>query len=140
MVRLCTLVAAVSSMLAVAACADGPGSDPPVMPSRTPSVSAHRSETEPPEDPGGARTLTVHDDGAVVRLRVGDTAELVVRDPLAPDPVVEGTAIDLVEVVNITQSGIREWEVRAVSVGEAMVAAVDPPKRFTIRFRVSGRE
>ena len=48
------------------------------------------------------RTLSPADDGRRYTMRVGSVAELIVRDPNAPDPVVEGQSIQLVEVVEHT--------------------------------------
>ncbi len=71
-------------------------------------------------------------------MRVDETAGLVVPDPLAPDPSVEGTAIELVEVVNIVGAGQREWEVRAVAAGRAVVRGTGTTA-FVLTFDVSAR-
>jgi hypothetical protein len=54
---------------------------------------------------------------------VGQTAELVVRDPRAPDPTVEGASIEIVPVVNVAGSGEREWELRAIAPGRTTLTA-----------------
>ena len=56
-------------------------------------------------------------------MRVGDTAELVVADPDAPDPIVDGVSVLVIPVVNVQASGRREWELRAVAPGRTMMRA-----------------
>lgn len=97
------------------------------MAARTPAASAAPRPA--------ARTLTPADDGAVVPLQVGGAAELVVRDAAAADPQVEGTAVVLVELRNVTGSGRREWEVRAVREGTAVVRG-DAPVPWSLTFTV----
>jgi hypothetical protein len=69
------------------------------------------------------RRLTPKDDGGVFTMRVGQTAGLVVPDPNAPDPEVEGGSVEVVAVVNVDGSGRREWELRAVAVGRTTLRA-----------------
>jgi hypothetical protein len=54
-------------------------------------------------------------------MAVGQTAGLVVPDALAPDPEVEGDAVEVVDVVNVDASGQREWELRAVRPGRTVI-------------------
>ena len=54
-------------------------------------------------------------------MAVGQTAGLVVPDPLAPDPAVEGDAVEVVDIVNVDASGQREWELRAVRPGRTVI-------------------
>jgi hypothetical protein len=49
---------------------------------------------------------------------------------------VAGTAVELVAVVNVTGSGLREWEVRAVRAGTGVVSGEDPTP-WSLTFLVS---
>jgi hypothetical protein len=69
------------------------------------------------------RTLTPKDDGGVFAMQVGQTLGLIVPDPQAPDPEVEGKSVEVVAVVNIDASGRREWELRAVAPGRTKIQA-----------------
>jgi hypothetical protein len=69
------------------------------------------------------RTLTPANDKGVFTMKVGQTAGLVVSDPSAPDPEVDGRSVEVVEVVNVTASGRREWELRAVAPGRTTLRA-----------------
>ena len=62
----------------------------------------------------------------------GTTTTLRVQDQSAPDPVVEGAAVLLVPIVNITDSGAREWELRAVAPGTSTVTGRDPDYSFVV--------
>lgn len=73
-----------------------------------------------------------------IRLRVGETATLLQDDHRAPDPTVTGDAIELVEMVNVTASGTRQWEIRGVTPGEAVIHAEDPPEAFVVTVTVMG--
>lgn len=77
------------------------------------------------------RTVTPADDGARFTMAVGSTTTLRVQ-PTAADPVVSGEAVLLVPVVNVTDSGVREWELRAVAAGTSTVTGVDPGYVITI--------
>lgn len=57
-------------------------------------------------------------------------------DPLSPDPIVGGDAIELVELVNVTGSGQREWELRAVASGTATLDVVDGDTSFDLTLQV----
>ena len=54
-------------------------------------------------------------DKGVFTMKVGQTASLVVSDPTAPDPDVEGRSVQVVEVNKSMPPVAREWELRAVS-------------------------
>jgi predicted secreted protein len=131
-------------LVTAAGCADGAGEqaqrDPtPVATSPGASAAATAAATAAPtRGPASSpRTLTPADDGAVVPLRVGQTVELVVPGPAAPEPRVEGEAVALVEVRGVRGGGGREWEVRAVRAGTAYVRGVGPDP-WTLTFHVSG--
>jgi PBP1b-binding outer membrane lipoprotein LpoB len=120
--------------LALAGCARSEPAPAPTTPatgSTTASVPATPTETSVPTDPV-PRTLRPSDDGGWFSMVLGSTCELLVSDTSAGDPVVEGTSVLLVPVVNITDSGVREWEVRAVEPGTSTVTGVDPDYSFTI--------
>jgi hypothetical protein len=80
--------------------------------------------------------LTPADDGAVVPLRVGGHAELLVPGGASVGPQVMGGAVELVEVLNAAATGHREWEVRAVRPGTGVVRGA-PPERWALTFRVA---
>lgn len=69
------------------------------------------------------RTLTPKHDGGVFTIQLGKNAGLVVPDPSAPDPGVDGDSIQVIEVSNIDASGRREWELRAVKPGRTILRA-----------------
>lgn len=94
------------------------GTDP-VVPS-TPGPAP----TEPDGGPTAPPTLlTPADDERTVTMAVGDVTDLVVPDPFAPDPVVEGSSLEVVELVNVQASGNRQWELRAVRTGTTVLRA-----------------
>ena len=68
------------------------------------------------------RTVGPADDGRVFTMQVGQTAQLVVLDPHAADPSVEGDSVEVIPVFNVTGSGRREWELRAVAPGRTTLA------------------
>jgi hypothetical protein len=81
------------------------------------------------------RTLTPDNDGGTFTMTVGRTAALIVRDPHAPDPDVDGTSVKVVDMVNIAASGRREWELRAMSPGRTVIR-VGGDRPFTITILV----
>jgi predicted secreted protein len=101
---------------------DGTASGPPATTS-----SPGASPTRP-----APRTVTPTDDGARFTMAEGTTTTLRVQDQSAPDPVVEGAAVLLVPIVNITDSGAREWELRAVAPGTSTVTGRDPDYSFVV--------
>ncbi len=88
-----------------------------------------------PESDAGRR-LRVTDDGATLVLHIGETVTLIQDDPLSPDPVVKGEAVELVEMVSIGDTGDRQWEIRAVATGSATIEAVDGEVTFRVTVRV----
>lgn len=62
----------------------------------------------------------------------GTTSELIVTGRSAGDPLVEGDSVVLVQVVNVADSGRREWEVRAVAPGTSLVTSSSKAWSFTI--------
>lgn len=116
----------------VAGC--GAGEPPP--PASSPAGSATVGPTVTPQSPStgttspAPRRLTPADDGSTVTLEVGRTVSLVVDDLGADDPEVTGDAVQLVQVVNVVDSGVREWEVRGERPGTSTITSGSP--RYTI--------
>ncbi|MFB7058169.1 hypothetical protein ACFCXT_34235 [Streptomyces vinaceus] len=77
--------------------------------------------------PAQGRVLTGADDGFAGRLSVGQTARL--RLPLpegGPEPTAEGDAVLLIRISNVTGTGHREWELRAVHPGTTRISIPRP--------------
>ncbi|MGW6405733.1 hypothetical protein ACWF95_01100 [Streptomyces vinaceus] len=77
--------------------------------------------------PAQGRVLTGADDGFAGRLSVGQTARL--RLPLpegGPEPTAEGDAVLLIRISNVTGTGHREWELRAVHPGTTRIRIPRP--------------
>ncbi|MFB7784345.1 hypothetical protein ACFC1D_16750 [Streptomyces vinaceus] len=77
--------------------------------------------------PAQGRVLTGADDGFAGRLTVGQTARL--RLPLpegGPEPTAEGDAVLLIRISNVTGTGHREWELRAVHPGTTRIRIPRP--------------
>jgi hypothetical protein len=70
-------------------------------------------------------------------MSIDQGASLVVPDPMAPDPVVDGTSVEVIGVDAITESGQREWELRARRAGRTVIRSPDPVP-YTITIDVSG--
>lgn len=81
-------------------------------------------------------TLTPGDDGRVFAMTVGQTTDLVVPDPLAPEPTLEGNGIELIAIVNVAPSGRREWELRAIGAGRTTITG-DGKQPFVITIDVT---
>jgi hypothetical protein len=111
----------------------GPGQPGPTGSGPSPGQSPDDS---PAASTDAGRTLTAADDGVVIDLDVGEQVELVQSDPLAPDPSVTGDAVELVEVVNVTGSNQREWEVRARAPGTADLSVPDASDTFHVTIEV----
>lgn len=79
--------------------------------------------TVPSETVPVPRRLSPANDKGVFTMKVGQTAGLVVSDPSAPDPDVDGRSVQVAEVNNVDASGRREWELRAVSPGRTTLRA-----------------
>ncbi len=127
---------AVCATLVLGSCGAGESAVPATSGSSAASpagtASASGTPAASPASVPAPRTLTPSDDGGSFTMGLGSTSELVVRAPGAGDPVVDGASVLLVPVVNITDSGVREWEVRAVAPGRTTVRSVDPDYSFTI--------
>ncbi|HSF37247.1 MAG TPA: hypothetical protein VLA70_14090 [Nocardioides sp.] len=63
---------------------------------------------------------------------MGSTTTLVVRGQGVDQPEVDGTSVILVTVVNVTDSGVREWEVRGVEPGTSRITSGMPAYTITI--------
>lgn len=100
----------------VAGCGGGLTSGTATSPDRT-------ATTVQPDAVPVPRRLSPANDKGVFTIKVGQTAGLVVSDPSAPDPDVEGRSVQVVEVINVDASGRREWELRAVSPGRTILRA-----------------
>ncbi|WP_147420006.1 hypothetical protein [Streptomyces sp. WM6372] len=77
--------------------------------------------------PAQGRVLTAADDGFAGRLAVGQTARL--RLPLpegGPEPTARGDAVLLIRISDVTGSGHREWELRAVRPGTTRITVPRP--------------
>ncbi|WP_158708538.1 hypothetical protein [Streptomyces sp. NRRL S-244] len=77
--------------------------------------------------PAQGRVLTGADDGFAGRLAVGQSARL--RLPLpegGPEPAARGDAVLLIPISNVTGSGHREWELRAVHPGTTRITVPRP--------------
>lgn len=95
-----------------------------------PASPTDRAGTPTPS--GAGATFTAADDGTMAGLRVGETAELLQADPLAADPRVDGTSVELVEVVSVAGTDRREWELRAIAPGTTHLAVPDDPSAFAL--------
>lgn len=91
-----------------------------------------------PAAQGDDRFVTSRNDGSVLHMRVGDTRTLWVPDPTAPDPSVNGDAVQLVAMVAIQDSGERSWEVRAVRPGHGRIAIAGTAP-FTVDIAVAAK-
>ena len=69
-------------------------------------------------------------------MRVGQTTTLALTDPSSAEPVLDGTSVLLIEIVNITSGTGRQWEVRAVEKGTTSIRDGDS-EDWVIRFDVS---
>ena len=65
-------------------------------------------------------------------MTLGSTAALVVQGQGVDQPEVDGTSVMLIQVVNVTDSGAREWEVRAVEPGTSTITSTTPPDTITL--------
>ncbi|SFR92550.1 hypothetical protein SAMN04487846_0665 [Microbacterium sp. cf046] len=125
---------ALLAVLTGCASAGSPPNGESVSPEPTPSASASTSE-----EPGAPvpRFVTPDDDGQTYGMTVGQTTTLRIDDPDAPEPDVEGESVLLIQIVNVAESGTREWEVRAVEPGEATVSGVAGDTTWAIVLRVA---
>ena len=89
--------------------------------------------TEPPEEAVPVpRRLHPHDDGGTFTMVVGQVAALIVAEPRAPDPTVTGVAVEVAQIDNITASGMREWELRALLPGRTVLHSTEPAYTITL--------
>lgn len=132
----------------LAGCAGG--EPPPAAPGATPSPTVIASQSRPttgipmttpdasPPPPSTARPvprrISPEDDGAAFTMTVGQTTTLQVPLPGRGDPVVTGTSVLVIAVVNVAPAAASEWEVRAVEPGTSVVRGTNPD--FTITFVV----
>lgn len=112
----------------------GPGDTSQVPP--TSGTEPSTSDQAPPNtnDPEPApRIVSPADDGRVLSLATGGVVNLVAPpDPSAPPLGIEGDSVEVVEVVNITDSGSRQWELRAIGPGTTRISgAGDVPFEVT---------
>ena len=131
-------------MLSLAACAaPAPPLDPRVE-GRNPDTEETTMPTAPV--PGRAtaasrplpagRFVTRADDGRVLAMQVGETRELRTRDALAPEPTVDGDAVEAVGIDNVQAGSGRGWELRAVRPGRSSIA-VAGAEPFAVTIEVS---
>lgn len=81
------------------------------------------------------RFYTASDDGCRVSLALGQSAELLARDLHAPEPQVEGDAIELIGIANVGASDRRTWEIRARAPGTSRIV-VPGRQPFTLTIEV----
>ena len=138
------MAAATAWMLSLAACAPTsppggpqaagthPDSEETTMP--TAPVPGRATDASRPLAPG--RFVTRADDGRVLAMRVGETRELRSRDAFAPEPTVDGDAVEAIGIDNIQAGSGRGWELRAVRPGRSRisVAGAEP---FAVTIEVS---
>lgn len=122
----------------LAGCATGgePVTDPSGGPQQ-PTTSTEVTMEEPTAETMPApRRLTPEDDGSTFTMTVGQVSALLVRDPRAPDPTVAGDAVEVAPVDNVTASGVREFELRALRPGRTVLSSTqDPPYTITLEVR-----
>ena len=124
------------ALATVAGCGGGespPRSDPTSPESATTTATTMPGDASPPSAP---RTITPADDGQTYTMRVGQTTTLALTDPSSAEPVLDGTSVLLIEIVNITSGTGRQWEVRAVEKGTTSIRDGDS-EDWVIRFDVS---
>jgi hypothetical protein len=98
----------------------------------TSSASGTASATPTTALPPAPRRLTPEADGSHYSMTLGSTTAVVVRGQDVDEPQVDGTSVILVPVLNVTDSGVREWEVRAVEVGTSRVTSGTPAYTITL--------
>jgi hypothetical protein len=103
----------------------------------TTSGTAGTRTTASTPGPSGAvepvpKRLTPEDDGGRFTMPAGTTTTLRVADPAVPDPTVVGESVLVVPMLNVTDSGVREWELRGVAPGTTTITGRDPDYTLTI--------
>mgnify|MGYP003589385660 CR=1 FL=1 len=113
--------------------ASEPGPTASGMPSPSPSAEPSPSPSPAP------RRLTPESDGSHYSMVVGSTTALVVREPGAASPEVDGTSVILIPVVNVAESGVQSTQdvaalrsigADAVLIGETLMRAPDKARRL----------
>ena len=108
--------------------------------SDTGATASGMPSTSPPAQPSPSpapRRLTPEADGSHYSMATGSTTALVVREPGADEPEVDGASVILIPVVNVTGSGVREWEVRAVEPGTSVITSTTPAYTITLTVQAS---
>jgi hypothetical protein len=104
---------------------DRPGTTRPAAPGTTDAAPATTGpppvSAVPGELPPAPSILSPADDGATYALAPGAAVDLVVAGTAVPDLEVEGTSIEVVDTMNIDDSGQRQWELRAVAEGTTVL-------------------
>ncbi|MEV6729331.1 MULTISPECIES: hypothetical protein [unclassified Streptomyces] len=98
---------------------------PPANESRDPGGTGATGAGAP--TPAQGRVFTGADDGFTGRLEAGQTARL--RLPLpegGPEPTAQGESVLLIPISNVTATGHREWELRAVRAGTTHLSVPRP--------------
>jgi predicted secreted protein len=85
--------------------------------------------------PDAPRRVTPDDSGSTFALRLGATTSFVLRDPAAPEPQAEGSSVLVIPTVNIQDSGVREWELRAVAPGTTTIRGAGAAYEITFVVR-----
>ena len=125
------------------AAGSGAGSTPteeeavPTEPStagRDQSASQRATPASRPLPPG--RFVTRADDGAVLAMRVGESRELRTRDGSAPEPSIEGEAVEAIGIDYVQTSSGRSWELRAIAPGSSRIV-VEGREPFAVTIKVS---
>jgi hypothetical protein len=114
-------IAGIVALALLTGCGGGepPHAPPAASTSPTPATGAPPA----PPVPARGRILTAADDGFVGRLAVGETALLRLPPPEGgPEPTASNESVILVRINNITETGYREWEIRAVRPGASHVS------------------
>ncbi|CAM5349227.1 hypothetical protein GCM10010329_41090 [Streptomyces spiroverticillatus] len=127
----CSAVA-VALVLGVAATACA---RPEPAPGRTLSASAPLPDLPSPPTPTRL-SLTQDDSGRTLGLVAGGVALLRVTGPGVGEAVADGPAVTVVPVEYESDPGYREWEVRAVREGTAVVRAGGGTRQVSITFKV----
>ena len=100
----------------------------------TPSAPGRATAASRPLPPG--RFVTRADDGLVLAMQVGETRELRTRDALAPEPTVDGDAVESIGIDNVQAGSGRGWELRALRPGRSRIA-VAGAEPFAVTIEVS---
>ena len=137
-VRAVTGPLAVVLLVLLAGC--GSASDTGSTASDTGATASGMPSTSPPAQPSPSpapRRLTPEADGNHYSMAMGSTTALVVREPGADEPEVDGASVILIPVVHVTGSGVREWEVRAVEPGTSVITSTTPAYTITLTVQAS---